>query len=324
MRNGLICMLTAGMLVAGGATSVAGEVDTNASLDYYRAWMTMNPDLPGALDSSGDEHSVAQGHVTLLLESAGDIEALLQASRIGGADWAVNIEDGPGAAMPHLGKMRGSAKAIAADAIRCADAGDRAGAAERVAALYNMSGHVTGDRLLISSLVGMAIANLGNELSVQFIEQGVFGQAEAMIVLEGIHRLDERDPCGIHRAIVGEWRIISEYVLTHADGDDAGAWLIGQFQAAGDTAPGRAIRRMDQSALLGELGGFSQYHGVVLAAWARGDADGLKQAEQKLTAGAYGSLAELVGGSYTRAFASTQRFDSELADLVERLEEIGD
>ncbi|MCA9274582.1 MAG: hypothetical protein KDA29_00995, partial [Phycisphaerales bacterium] len=294
----------------------------NAALKYYRAWLLVDTELADVL-VTGDDMGLVEGGSTKLEAAGGSVLALLDAAEDGAADWDIAYEDGPEAEIPHLGKMRSSAKILAADALRCAEAGDNAGAAERAAAVYLMAGQVSEDRIMISSLVGMAIANLGNELTIQLIEEGTLDADGAAMVLTAIRGGDSDDRFGIRDAIVGEWRMISEYLVSSAPDIDAGNWLLQTMQMDIDDKVTKQVAQMDKQALLRELGGWSAFYGDMLSVWDSGDLDAMRQVVERVKDGDFGPLTIVAAPSLTRAFDSNQRSKEDFRALIERLEEIG-
>lgn len=317
MRIGLM----AAVVGVAGSLGLGGE--SNAALGYYRAWLDQSSELQQTLVTTGEKLTLAEGGEDLLGSSQYIITALLESSHAGHADWGIAYENGPLALLPHLGKMRGSAKVMAADALRCALEGDRAGAAERAAAVYLMAGQVSEDRIMISSLVGMAIANLGNELTIQLIEEGTLDADGAAMVLTAIRGGDSDDRFGMRDAIVGEWRMISEYLVSSAPDIDAGKWLLQTMQMDIDDKVTKQVAQMDKQALLRELGGWSAFYGDMLSVWDSGDLDAMRQVVERVKDGDFGPLTIVAAPSLTRAFDSNQRSKEDFRALIERLEEIG-
>ncbi len=321
MRNGI---MIAALGLATGIGSAGVDTTSNAALAYYRAWAGMDQGTQSVLQIEGDGVELADGGSELLAKSGGTIEALLDASLMGTADWDIAYEDGPFASLPHLGKMRTASKILAADALRCAQDGQQADAAVRVAALYRMSGQVSGDRVLISSLVGMAIDNLANNLTTQLIDEHQLDAPGAKLVHTTIQERGIEDRFAMRDAIVGEWRMISEYILAHLPEIDPGTWVVEQMNVATDAPPSKMIASMNRSQILLDLGGFSAYYGDVISAWDADDGDALEAAESKVQSGEYGPLTELLGATMTRAFASHQEFIDQTQSVLELLEQVND
>ncbi len=77
-------------------------------------------------------------------------------------DFELDYGQGFDLLLPHLGSMRGITLLMRTDAVVRLRDGDTAGAAAAVASIYRMGGHLTSDRILISSLVGQAIFSAGD------------------------------------------------------------------------------------------------------------------------------------------------------------------
>jgi len=307
--------------MAVGVCFGAAGSGSNAALEYYRTWGVMDGELATVL-VTGDTLELAEGGEARLVESDETVGALLESARSGSADWGVDLSEGPEVLLPHLGNLRASAKILTADALRCAAAGDDAGAAERAGAVFRMSLQSRGDGTLISSLVGMAIGNLGVTLTEQMIAEGVIGAEEAGIVLEGIRSGEMPDRYAFCDAIVGEWRMMSEFIVRNAPAEDAGVWLRERLSFADDAAAAEKLLKMDRSELMRELGGYAEYHADLLAAWTAQDKDAIEAAEQRVQAGGYGALTELIGATLTRAYGSDRESEAALRALIEELEGI--
>lgn len=320
MRIGL---MTAVLGVTAGV-GLGAETNENAALAYYRAWAIMDQDLAATLVTAGGDVALSDDAAPELEAAQGVIEDLIDAASTRGVDWEIKYEDGFAALMPHLGQMRAGAKIVGADALRCAQGNDGEGAAERAAALFRMTQHLDEDRILISSLVAMAIGNLGVGITDALIDQGVLSAEDAGIILEAIFAGDEDDRYGMRAAMLGEWQLMSAYIVSNAPDTDAGAWLFEETGIPSESDEAQKLERMQKDALLRELGGFAAYQGEVLSAWDEQDADRMNESEQRLIDGDYGSLAMIIAPSVTRAFDSHLKAKSEMEALVERLEEIAD
>ena len=322
MRMGLMAAVVgvAGSLALGSGVSAASD---NAALEYYKAWATLNQELQLTL-LTGDALSLTEGGADLLGSEQESIDMLMRASQGGIADWGIDLAQGPGTLVPHLGSMRASAKVITADALRCIEEGDKDGAAARAAGVFRMSRQTSEDEILISSLVGMAIGNLGVTLTDHLIESGALDARGARVVLAAIGDIEEPDRYGLRDSIMGEWRMMSEFMIKNAPERGAGKWLMEQTMFAEDPPAAKKIVGMNRSELMRELGGFAAYHADLLSAWDARDKEKLNDAEQRVQSGAYGALTELLGVTMTRSFDSETESRAKLDALIKRLEEIAD
>lgn len=322
MELGRLTTALAAVLGLGLATgaATAGEGPTNAALRYHRAWALMAPDLHlGVLHDEDDFRLTDEGAARL--EHARDaVERLIEASGAGEADWGIEYEEGPLALLPHLGQIRMSSRVVGYDALRCAALGDGAGAAARVAALYRMSEDVSHDRVIVSSLVAVAISNSANKLTRRFLDDGLFTPADARAVLDAIREMRADDRYGLRESIVGDWRMIAQYVIDRAPREGAGKWLLETMEAEIDDETARTVAGMDRQALLREIGGWSAYHGAVLDAWDSGEAGALDAVVERLREGEFGPLSALIAPNLDRAFDAHRRGGEDLDAVVRRLE----
>lgn len=297
----------------------------NAALLYDRAWMTMDSDLTLSFDSSADGPALFEGGARAMTENQDTVQALLKASRQREADWDVEYEMGLFALMPHLGKMRATAKILAGDALRCAQEGDAAGAGERVAAIYRVAKHLDKDTILINALVGMAISNLGNRMSVELAEQGILTPQTARTILDAMSRINPEDPVNLRATVLGERDVMANYFLTHFTGPDAGQRIVRMEEFNFDItepAPAR-MAEMDGEALRADLKGFSRFHDHVLEAWDGPDATlRVASIEQRLIDGEYGVFAELLAASFGKMRSNLDTFQTDYANARTTLEKI--
>jgi hypothetical protein len=94
------------------------------------------------------------------------VEELIAASKFTGCDFAVDRSQGLNAEAPHLADIRLLARLLGADARRCLETGDGAGAATRAAAAVRMGNQVaSGARSMIEELVAMATVVVGAQIA---------------------------------------------------------------------------------------------------------------------------------------------------------------
>ncbi len=317
MRIGLM----AAVVGMAGSLAMAGG---NAALEYYRAWSVMDDTLQLTLITGGERMELTEDGAEKLRGGQDTIRMLLSASQSGVADWRIEYEDGPLALLPHLGRLRGSSKTLAADAIRCAADGDSVGAAERLAGIFRMCEDTSNDRVLISSMVSMAMSNLAIQLTNEMLEDGKLGEPESKVVLQAMKELRTDDRYGLRDAVVGEWRMIAEYLLMNAPEEGAGRWLLETMGMEADDAESKRIAAMDKDALMRELGGWSAFYSDMLGAWDAADRARMDLVVERLKDGEYGTLTLVMAASLTRAFDSNQQSKRDFEALIGRLEGIAD
>ncbi len=158
---------------------------TNAAILYYRAFMFMNEETSKKVSdaiSQTDPNWIPDAEVCkLLADNDNAIYTFIRGSKLEIADFGVEYSAGIGALLPHPGKLRAGARLLAVDARPLAHEGKPDEAAERVAAIFNMSRHTTQERLLISSLVSIAIHSLGCVQAEYLINNNLHGQGQEIV-----------------------------------------------------------------------------------------------------------------------------------------------
>lgn len=323
MRTGLMAAVVglAGSLAMGSGVSAGSD---NAALEYYRAMAMGNAGDSGAfIDQSGEKLMLTDAWRK---RTGSDVEyaILHRAASMNEIDWGTDSSEGPMTLLPHLGFMRQASRYLAAEALESAERNETEWAAQNIATIHRMGVHVATDDILISSLVGMAIQNLGIKLTNQLIDEGTIDAANAQVIVDAIRHGDSADRFGMRDTIIGEWRMIGEYIIKNAPEKDPGAWLQELTSYAGDSTPGEQVLKMNRAEMIQELGGFAVYHSDLLRAWDAQDAGMFAGAEERVQDGTYGALTELLAPTYTRAFAGHVQIRKDLDALIERLEEIAD
>jgi len=154
-----ICSLTlvsaCGGSSEGGSAPVAQAVHNPA--DVYRSVHTA---LGSSFLKSIDDDSATAAEISAKSEQIG---RLLDASRVAECDFGVYFAEGIKTQLPYLTQQRGLARVLKADAARLMAAGDREGAAKRIAAIHRMSAQIGASaQCHIEYLVAVSIAELAN------------------------------------------------------------------------------------------------------------------------------------------------------------------
>lgn len=323
MRTGLMATVVglAGSMAMGSGVSAGSE---NAALEYYRAMAMGNAGDTGAfIDQSGEKLTLTDAW-RKRTGSDVEYEILHRAASMDDVDWGTDSSEGPMTLLPHLGFMRQASRYLAAEALESAERNDTEWAAQNIATMHRMGIHVATDDVLISSLVGMAIQNFGIRLTNQLIDEGKIDAAGARLIADAIRHGDSSDRFGMRDTIIGEWRMIGEYIIKNAPEEKPGEWLQELTRYAGESEPGEQVLNMTRSEMIKELGGFAVYHSDLLRAWDAQDASMFEAAEKRVQDGTYGALTELLAPTYTRAFAGHVQIRKDLDALIKRLEEITD
>lgn len=302
---------------------------TNAALVYYRTWMTANARLDEvhfALNDIEDDDTLTtltpEEAQQLLIDEHKVIETYLEAAALERCDFGIAYQDGWYAVLPHLGKLRATARLLAVDARRLLDAGDADAAAERAAAIYGMGWQVAGDRVLISSLVGLAIVHTGHELTEALIDSGELGEQDRDDLIARLERFEtSEDPFRVRTCIAMEgamtagWldRLFGETRLGNRLFEDG--FLVGD-----DTGMRGQLNALDAEGIRVEAARMSEYYQRVIDVWNDEDAVAKIDALAAIVeAGGFGPLSKAFGASLGRAREGEQRGLGELLDTLDAL-----
>jgi hypothetical protein len=283
---------------------------TNAALLYYRAWMLAGDDLFRHDYQTGDAAWRPDTALSQLLAASQEpIIAIIRATDAPEADWGVEYSQGIMAMLPHLGKLRQSARILSADARRLADAGDTAGAARRIAAEFGLASHCSHDNVLISSMVGCAVVTFAvNEIDA-LLESGKLSSCDKATLRAGLDRLGGDDPFGTRAAITGE-RFFCEWFQRECKDGAATRQVVDSLQLMPSSPEERAradrLVRLNEAGLRAEFVKAFKYYDDMAAAWdkpdARAELERLVQSREE-----YGLVAALIGPSITKAYESHQK-----------------
>ncbi len=275
-----VCAAVAAGLLASAAWAGMPQSDQNAALRYWRAFDMDNQTLDEILAAS-KSNDWAQGwrpdeeFLRDLESQRGMIDALLEASLLEQCDFGVDYQKGFEALLPHLGKMRRGAMLLMLEARVLADRGDIDGAVDRTRAVYAMAEHVTDDRILISSLVSLAMFRLADEMVISLQEAGLLAPDHSATLGETLMRFDQNDPFAIKRSIESERDITLSYlrrIVVERGIEGTIAYLDSLMETDEDLEAEMRSAIPDEKSLDRQIASYEEYYTLVLQAWDRPDA----------------------------------------------------
>jgi hypothetical protein len=321
--------LRSGLPVAEAHELIESVRSTNAALVYYRTWMTANPDLNKvhlALEiAEGDDNPTSFTPAEaeqILIDSRDVIENYIAAAALDQCDFGIAYQDGWNALLPHLGKLRATTRVLRVDAKRLLKADDIEAAGERVAAIYGMAWQVKGDRVLISSLVGLAIANSGHELAIELVDSGELSEQGRDLLIARLERFEGADDPFAVRASIAMEAAMTIGWLDELIGDGRlGDRLLDDGLLVSDNAGTLAeLNALDAEGVRRESARMGEYYKQVVGAWDKEDAiERIEALAAIVEAGGFGPLAKSFGASLGRARAGEQHGMGELADTLDVL-----
>lgn len=181
--------------------TAADASSNNAAPEYLAIHAALPKEV---LDAEGGKGS---GLAPTLTQHAASFQRLLDATKRGECDFAVDRSPGLDTVLPHLGKMRGLARALRADAERALAAGELDPAAQRVAAMIRLGRHITlHGESMIEWLVGSAVASMGANFVKDHPE--LAKAAWKTDIQQAISEATPGDPLGVKRSLNAD-RIIT-------------------------------------------------------------------------------------------------------------------
>ena len=338
-RIGFLITAAAGAVMASTPLTLAqhAEVEApqwrktseiNAALLYHRAWMVHDHqfrkirDMEMRDDAFTDEGQ-PRGELLLLLDESQEfVEALLVASKSTWADWGVEYEQGIYALLPHLAHLRNSVRTLNYDAQRRLALGDRAGAVERAAAIYRIARHSSNDGVLISSLVGVAIAGLGNSAVNTILDSGPISQKEASVLLDAIDGLHAHDALGMRKSMLGEKEIFLNWFEDFMLDPSKNIFQkMGELNSlTGADFPAMRMAALGKDGMINDVTRAKTFYDEALEVWDTPDAvERLKELEGRVSTGDFGLVARVMAPSLTRSREAENRVMTQLAETRARV-----
>ena len=314
------------VLIALATSASAQEADRhNAATWYLQAidrYMALPVELRDTLANYDPSHPPSAAERAAVEQARPILDLARRAANQPYNDMQLDLSQGPELMLPHLGQMRQIARAMRTDAyVRFAD-GDSTAAAQLVGDMYRMSEHASEDSLLISSLVGMAVFSLTDDIAQFGIDRGMFSPTDSAILLEAADQLDASNPFHIMDSIESENENFIGWFVERYSGE-------GGLDAAVEEVPGSLGVDLSTlamiSAEMGTQAGFDAdlqklkecmdfVEDTVLTAESFEQAQQeLKEWEKKLESGEYGVMARMLIPSFDRALANAITTQDQIA-----------
>ena len=315
-----------GMSAADSHELIESMRPTNAALIYYRLWMTADPRLSethlALNDTPDDDGGTAMERETaaqLLADSQKIVEDYIEAASLEDCDFGIAYQDGWNASLPHLGKLRATARLLDTDARRLLDAGEADAAAERAGAIYGLAWQARGDKVLISSLVSVAIANLGHQLTRDLIDSGEISEAQRDALVARLERFEAaEDTFNMQTCIAMEAALTAGWIDSLVGEQRLGDRLAADgFIPVADESLQRELNALTKADVRREAERMADYYKRVDDVWEDPDAaDKMAALAAVVQAGGFGPLARSFCASLDRGYEAEQRA---VGDLLKTL-----
>lgn len=292
--------------------------DRNAALVYLRHIELIDDDFKNAAATAlaDADAPIPDALAQRLADFTDSADAIERASRLDTCDFAIERELGPYALLPHLGRLRALARVLAADARRLEETAQPEPAARRIATIVRMSEHLAHDRVVISSLVGLACQRLALAEIERALDRGRLDDPARAILREALREIDPANPVGLREALAGDAEWLLDYIDAQLD--------------AGHTDSVNAVLRdlglddvqgLDDAQLRRYLDDARRFNHRAVDAWNDPDASAkLAALEQLVAAGAFGPVAKGASASIARVHANATDTADALRRVLDRLE----
>ena len=301
---------------------------TNAALLYYRAFMLIPDEMSKKLSeayTSADANWTPDADLSkMLTDGSNAVGELLRASKIESADFGVEYSQGFASLLPHLGKIRTTSRLLAADARRAASEGKSDDAADRVAAMFAMARHITQERLLISSLVSIAVHASACSGGVSDEHRHLTAAGKQKLIA-ATDRFDAPDPWGVKAAVGGERLCVTVWIRAVLAQPGGLAILNTQIMPLVDGAPDspdvKAIKEMDAAAIGADLDKAEGFYSAAIAAFDQPDAQQqLRTLGERAAAGDFGIIAKHAVPAMEKMYLSNAKAVARQSEVRSRLE----
>ncbi len=238
-------------------------------------------------------------------------QRLHRAARSEVSDFELDFSQGFDLEVPHLAEMRGLTDHLIAEARARTIAGDGPAAAQLTDTLNRMALHLKQDRLLISSLVGMAMLRASSETIDFMIEQDQLTARDAAMLLRALDGIDERDPTGLADALDHERQYVGAWIQDLLDEE------MGELNALNKL--GLAVQSREEIDTFFDMDGYDRAMRDLTDTMAMDDREAaqtrLSEIDRQLQSDEYGKIAQLLVTSLDRVFAMRFEFEETLTAL---------
>ncbi len=236
------------------------------------------------------------------------------------SDFDLDYTQGIDLRLPHLQVMRGITLAMRSDALVRLRDGDSAGAAAAVASLYRMSGHLNGDRIIISSLVGQALFSAADVAAQVGMDGAAFTADDSATMMEALRDFSNTDPFEYVEALAMEQEIMIGWMAEKYVGEGGREQLAVDFGLNDEDAAERneQLAAMTEEEFSESLDQVDQLMNRVIEAFSDPDQDAGRAAMAKITeeleAGEHGIMAMVMVPAYNKIFDKMHMAEQRLAD----------
>ncbi len=241
-------------------------------------------------------------------------------ARQGYSDFGLDYPQGVDLRLPHLSSMRGITIAMRSDALVRLRDGDTAGAAAAVASIYRMGGHLSSDRIIISSMVGQALFSAADVAAQVGMDGAAFTADDSATMMEALREFSATDPFEYVEAIAMEQEIMIGWMAEKYTGEGGREQLSVDFglDDEGAAEQNELLAAMTEEEFSESLDQVDQLMNRVIEAFSDPDQDAGRAAmakiDEEIEAGEHGIMANVMVPAYNKIFDKMKMAEQRLAD----------
>ncbi len=305
--------------------------DRNAALNYWSAISSLKKEVRDALSDvdwdevKGFDPSQFPEKFTKASKALGESgwlgSEVLIGSRLKKCDFEVRYEEGLGVLLPHLGHLRALARAVRVEARTLAAAGKNDEAAAYLAAGLRMVRHSTNDRIVISSLVGIAIDSLLQSEIEAMLDADRLSPAAKKELLQAYASITDEDPFMTKAAIRTERDVFLGWAKVQAAQGPQGVRALKEFSSQGlDEEAAKKLGEASDKDMVQDVEKVRAWYDEAIKVWDAPDApDQLRNLTRRCEAGGFGFFGKLMIPPMEKVWASEHKELGKIRAVVERL-----
>ncbi len=310
------------------AQPVQSDSSANAALRYWVIFSQISQDRAAKLRDidfdkilTVEDARAALANAEFAVENNELITSLIEATRIPRCDFGIDMSQGPFALMPHLGQIRTCSRLLRLDARRLLLEGKHDEAAGRIAAILRLANHVSVDKIMISSLVGVAVAELGFSEGTKIIAAGKLSPATAVELLTALGATSDLDPMLLRSAVANEGKVFPDWIERQVD-LPGGLAKVNELSSVNTGEEKKSpVPVFTASQIKSDLPKLRGAYENLNRAWdAAEPAAESASIEKRCIAGEFGELAKVWLPSMGRAYKTAKRFVDERQEFAKLLE----
>lgn len=323
------------LAVLASLTPSARADNSNAAVWYQRAIEVMQgrlsrEDLDYLADYAASASIIPEPTPELrriVARARNAVDFARRGSRQAFSDFELDYAQGLELTMPQLMPLRQLEQVMRADAmVRLAD-GDGDGAVDVLASSYRMAGHLSDDRVLISSLVGSAIFRHADGGTRYALDQAALSPEQSATLLEAVGGLDAGDPFGIVDSVAMEQEVMIDWLGRRFEEDGGGAQIADELLSLRvDEELADEFAAMDGESFSAAMHQYDQVMDDVIGAFSVEDPDAaqamLERIDAELQSGAHGLVAQMIGAEYTKVYGHLLKSRQAVGERARVLEQL--